>query len=64
MKNSKKSKLPNPPPPLVRLLGVHELLADVLRRFSWALRFCRGELHAEKSTAWRPLDGDLESSDL
>ena len=29
-----------------------------------SLRLCRGELHAEESTAWRPLDGDLESSDL
>ena len=23
---------------------------------------CRGELHAEESTAWRPAAGDLESS--
>ena len=29
-----------------------------------SLRLCRGELHAEESTAWRPLDGDLESSDF
>ena len=29
-----------------------------------SLRLCRGELHAEESTAWHPLDGDLESSNL
>ena len=29
-----------------------------------SLRLFRGELHAEESAAWRPLDGDLESSDL
>ena len=29
-----------------------------------SFRLCRGELHAEESAAWRPLDGDLESSDL